>query len=100
MGRRAGHKAIWDEIEEDEEFMFPPGKDRLLVTYEAGIAGAAYIEPVGVGEARPDMPLCLATEFHIPVPLESTYQATWDAAPEEFRQAVETGSMPQVAEEP
>jgi hypothetical protein len=93
------HKAIWDEIEEDEEFMFPPGKDRLLVSYEAGIAGAAYIEPIGVGDALPDMPLCLATEFHIPVPLESTYQATWDAAPAELRQAVETGTLSESEDE-
>jgi hypothetical protein len=28
------------------------------------------------------------------VPLESTYQAAWDASPEAYRQAVETGVMP------
>jgi hypothetical protein len=32
--------------------------------------------------------------FHIPVPLEPTYQATWDASPEEMRIAVETGVLP------
>ncbi len=28
------------------------------------------------------------------IPLESTYRATWDGSPEEFRVAVETGDLP------
>ena len=32
------HQAIWDEIG-DEPFTFPPGKDRLLVSYETGATG-------------------------------------------------------------
>jgi hypothetical protein len=41
------------------------------------------------------MPLFLANSWHVPVPLESTYQATWDASPEDYRVAVETGVMPE-----
>ena len=47
-----------------------------------------------LSQTLPDMPLFLANDFHIMVPLEPTYQATWDAAPEEFRIAVETGVVP------
>jgi hypothetical protein len=87
------HKVIWDELVE-EDFAFPAGKDRILASYETGGELAAYVEPVGVGDVLPDMPLFLTNEFHILVPLEPTYQATWDASPEALRQAVETGEVP------
>jgi hypothetical protein len=88
------HKVIWDEILE-EEFEFPPGEDRILVSYKTGPEQFAYIEPVAVGDPLPDMPLFLTYELHVKVPLEATYQATWDASPEEMRVAVETGVMPE-----
>lgn len=87
------HKLIWDEIEV-EDFSFPPGKDRILVSYQTGSERAAYAETLGVGDVMPDMPLFLASELNIKVPLESTYQATWEASPEEMRVAVETGVLP------
>jgi hypothetical protein len=88
------HKVIWDEIEE-EDFTFPDGKDRILASYETGGVRAAYVEPVAVGDPLPDMPLFLSNDLHVIVPLEPTYQATWDASPEEMRVAVETGIMPE-----
>jgi hypothetical protein len=88
------HKAIWDEIIE-EDFTFTEGKDRLLVSYESGSERAAYIQPVGVGDALPDMALFLASSLHVPVPLEPTYQRAWEASSEEMRVAVETGIMPE-----
>ena len=87
------HKVIWDELE-DEDFAFPEGKDRTLVSYDAGVEQTAYVEPIGLGDALPDMPLFLSRDLHVMVPLESTYQATWDACPEEMRIAVETGVLP------
>jgi hypothetical protein len=88
------HKAIWDEIEE-EDFVFPAGKDRILVSYEAGGERVAYVEPVAVGDDLRDMPLFLAYGMHIRVPLESTYRSAWEASPEEMRTAVETGILPE-----
>jgi hypothetical protein len=87
--------ANWDEIAE-EDFTFPDGTDRTLVSYETGDVRAAYIEPVAVGDTMREMPLFLTNDLHVFVPLESTYQATWDASPEELRVAVETGVMPEV----
>ncbi len=87
------HKAIWDEITE-EEFTFPDRKDRTLVSYEAGPEKIAYIETIGVGDTLPDMPLILSADLHVMVPLERTYEATWYASPEGYREAVETGVMP------
>jgi hypothetical protein len=90
---RGIHKVIWDEIEE-EAFEFPPGKERILVSYETGAERVAYIEPVAVGDALPDMPLFLSEGLHIQVPLETTYQTTWNALPRELQTAVETGHLP------
>ena len=87
------HKALWDEIEE-EDFSFPDGKDRILASYETGGIRRAYVEPVGVGDDLPDMALFLANDLHVKVPLEPTYRAAWDASPEGLRLAVETGIMP------
>ena len=92
------HKAIWDEIEE-AEFEVPTGKDRVLVSYETGRHHVAYIETVGVGDKLPEMPLCLHNDIHIMVPLEPTYQATWEGSPEDLRAAVETGVIPDIEPE-
>jgi hypothetical protein len=89
---------IWDEIEE-EDFTFPPGKDRILASYQTGRERAAYVEPIGVGEIMPDMPLFLASELHIKVPLDLTYQTVWEATPEEMKAAVATGVLPAEDEE-
>jgi hypothetical protein len=88
------HKAIWDEILE-EDFAFPEGKDRLLVSYESGEERAAYVEPVGVGDVLQDMPLFLKSGTHVLVPLESTYQSAWASSSEDMRRAVETGLLPE-----
>jgi hypothetical protein len=88
------HKVIWDEIEE-KDFTLPEGKDRILASYETGDVRAYYVEAVGVGDVLPDMPLFLSNGWHVPVPLEPTYRATWDASPEVYRTAVETGVMPE-----
>jgi hypothetical protein len=88
------HKAIWDEIEE-KDFAFPDGKDRILASYETGEVQADYVEAIGVDDILPEMPLFLRNGWQVPVPLESTYLATWNTSPEEFRVAVETGVMPE-----
>jgi hypothetical protein len=94
------HGVIWDQIGR-EPFDFPPGKDRTLVSYETGDEHVAYVEPMAVGDVLSDMPLFLSSELslHVPVPLETTYEATWAATPEEFRVAVETGILPDAAVE-
>ena len=88
------HKAVWDEIEE-EDFALPDGKDRILVSYETGGQRVAYVEPIAVGDRLPDMALFLTSALHIPVPLEPTYNAAWEASPEALRLAVENGLLPQ-----
>ncbi len=91
------HKAIWDAIEE-EPFELPPGKPLTLAAYVAGdlltgIETTAYVEPVGIGDALPDMPAYLDHRAYVPVPLEPTYQAAWSACPADLRELVETGKL-------
>lgn len=84
------HKAIWDEIE-DQPFELPPDKPLTLAAYVADIPTTAYVEPMGFGDTLPDMPAYLDPDSWIPVPLETTYQATWASCPEDMREAVEHG---------
>jgi hypothetical protein len=83
------HKAVWDELA-DQPFAPPAGKDRTLVSYQVGDGFTAHIEPVGVGDPLPDMPLFLTPHEHVLVPLEPTYAATWAVCPEPIRELVES----------
>lgn len=83
------HKAIWDEFEE-EDIELPPDKPLTLASYDAGPEYVAYVEFVGVGDSLPDMPLFLKPESYVQVPLETTYQATWDVFPAALKGLLET----------
>lgn len=82
------HKAIWDEFT-DESFELPAVNRLTLVAYQAAGEFTAHIEPVGVGDTMPDMPLFLTPDAHVLVPLEATYIATWGMCPEPIRELVE-----------
>jgi hypothetical protein len=81
------HPVIWAGIN-DEPFALPADQQLTLASYVAGEFKTAYVEPVAVGGHIPDMPLFLDSKHYVSVPLESTYQATWIACPEEFKQRV------------
>ena len=78
------HKAIWDELT-DEPFELPEGTPLTLAAYQASPIKTAYVEPVAVGDTLPDMALFLELDFYVNVPLEATYQATWNVLPKEIR---------------
>ncbi|MGH7169327.1 MAG: DUF4058 family protein [Gemmataceae bacterium] len=84
------HKAIWDEFEE-EDFELPPDKPLILASYDAGEDDqTAYVETVGVGDVLPDMPIFLRPRHYVPVPLEATYQTTWNVFPTAVKGLLET----------
>lgn len=83
------HKAIWDEVR-DAPFELPSDKPLTVVSYVAGPAKTAYIEPVAVGDALPSMPIFLDPDWYVAVPLEETYQTTWSQCPRPMREAVVT----------
>jgi hypothetical protein len=93
------HKAIWDEIEENT-FSLPSNQPLTLAAYVAGdpIAGimtTAYVEPIAVGAAMPDMPAYLDYDSYVNVPLESTYMQTWGSCPQAMREVVAKSQPPE-----
>lgn len=81
------HKEIWNQFD-DAFFELPADKPLTLASYAAGDTKEAFVEPVAVGDALPDMPLFVQSSQYILVPLEATYQETWRKCPEPYRQAV------------
>jgi hypothetical protein len=78
------NKAIWDEIG-DNDFALPPDQPLTLGAYIGYPIPEAFIEPTAVGLALKEMPLFLSPEVYVPVPLEATYQAAWEAVPAYWR---------------
>jgi hypothetical protein len=82
------HKSIWDEFT-DQPFELPADKRLTLASYQVAPIRTAYVEPIAVGDRLPDMPLFLWEEMYVNVPLEETYQATWNVLPVQLRELVE-----------
>jgi len=82
------HKAIWDEFQE-EDLNLPADKPLTLASYDAGPPPVAYVEPVAVGDALPDMPIFLKPDFYVLAPLESTYESTWFHFPTPMKRLLE-----------
>jgi hypothetical protein len=81
------HAAIWSQYD-DSDFRLPDGLPLTLVAYRAG-SPRAFVEPVAVGQELPEMPLFLTPNRYVPVPLESTYQAAFEAVPRRWREVLE-----------
>jgi len=82
------HQAIWDEIAPEQIIEREPEQPLTLAAYVSEPL-RAYVEPIGVGQAVPDMPAYLNDEAYVLVPLEVTYQATWTSCPEDMRAIIE-----------
>lgn len=85
---RGIHAAVWSEIM-DDGFTPPEGEPLTLVAYRAADVKQAYIEPTAVGRTLTDMPLFLESGLYVPVPLEQTYQAAFQAVPRRWREELE-----------
>jgi hypothetical protein len=86
------HRVIWEEGHEGD-FPLPPDKPLTCVAYMGGPCLEVFLEPVAVGERLPEMPLFLTTESYVPVPLEATYQAAWEAVPSYWREVVSSSTV-------
>ncbi len=82
------HALIWSEIT-DHSFELPSDRPLTIVSYQTEPTKTAYVEPISVGTALPTMPLFLEGEFYVDLPLELTYQETWNALPVPLKQLVE-----------
>lgn len=78
------HQALGEEFS-DQQFTLPPDKPLTMVAYQVEPVRIAYVEPIAVGDPLPDMPLFLQGDFYVLVPLEETYQTTWNVLPAEIR---------------
>lgn len=79
------HGAIWEALT-GEEYTAPPGEDRTLVAYAAGMTTTAYVEPVAVGRPLPEIALFLEPDGCVMVPLETTYAEAFDGVPEYYQE--------------
>ena len=82
------HKAIWDEMF-DSDFTLPSDMPLTLASYRADQPPEAFLEFTAVGLSLTAMPLFLNLAEYITVPLESSYQAAWDAVPRYWREVIE-----------
>jgi hypothetical protein len=80
---RGIHGAVWGEDYGD--YALFPEQPLTCVSYVGGPAALAFVEPIAVGDALPEMPLFLTSELYVPVPLEATYQSAWEALPAYWR---------------
>ncbi|HEX7375733.1 MAG TPA: DUF4058 family protein [Pirellulales bacterium] len=82
------HGALWQALGE-APYEPPADAPLTLVAYSATQPVTAFIEPVAVGNALPDMPLFLAPDTYVNVPLEETYQAAWRGMSRRWQRVLE-----------
>jgi hypothetical protein len=82
------HGAIWDELA-GEPFELPPGQPLTVASYLGGDMLTAYVEPVGIGDALPSLPIFLSEDRYVPAPLEATYEAAWAVFPAMLKELIE-----------
>jgi hypothetical protein len=83
------HGGLWEQLT-GEVHEPPSDKPLTLAAYDAGPPTVAYVEPVAVGDLLPEMPLFLAPEQYINVPLEATYLAAYQGVPRYYRAILES----------
>jgi hypothetical protein len=87
------HKAIWDEVI-DNDFSLSSDGPLTLVSYIGGPIPEAFIEPTSVGSMLPDMPVFLTSEIYVPAPLEATYRSAWEDLPTYWRDVLSAPEDP------
>ena len=78
------HAAVWSAWTDTPDER-PADKPLTAASYDAGNPFAAYLEPLGVGDPLPEMPLFVRPDVYVPCPLEETYMAAWNALPPQLR---------------
>jgi len=68
-----------------EPYDLPAEEPLTLASYTAGPTVQAYLEHAAIGAPVPDMPLFLAADRYIGVPLENTYQVAYAGMPSYWR---------------
>lgn len=87
------HRAVWGD-DCGPDYAPPPDKPLTCVAYVGGAGAEAFIDPVGVGDVVPQMPLFLTPEMYVYVPLEATYQSAWEGLPAYWRGVLTGAAQP------
>lgn len=74
------HPIIYSKVAGD--YKFDPSHPLTCAAYVGGADAQAFVEPVAVGDALPELPLFLLPDQYVKVPLESTYLRAFEALPE------------------
>ncbi len=82
------HQAIWEKLNESD-FELPADQPLTLVAYRADRSPEAFVEPIGVGQILPEMPVFLEPEAYLPLELEPTYQSAWEAVPRYWQEVIQ-----------
>jgi hypothetical protein len=85
------HRAIWGD-DCGPDYTLPPDRRLACVSYVGGASAEAFVEPLTLGNALPDMPIFLTPEIYVTAPLEATYQSAWDGLAEYWRDVLTQGS--------
>lgn len=88
---RGIHSVIWTKLGGTPKPM-PAEKPLTLAAYDASPPPTAYVEPIAIGDTLIDMPLFLAPDWYVSVPLEATYQAAYRGVPIHLREVLEAPS--------
>lgn len=83
------HRLLWDD--RSDGVVFDANKPLTCVAYLADEMPEAFVEPLAIGDALPEMPLFLTDDVYVPVPLETTYQSAWNELPAYWRDVVTKG---------
>jgi len=87
------HKLIWDEFI-NNEFALPTDKPLSVMAYIGGPCPEVFLEPLAVGLSLPEMPVFLDPDVYVPLPLQATYDLTWQALPSFWRDVVQSPPKP------
>ena len=72
-----------------EQLELPADKRLCVASIEAGDDPKLHAEPLAVGDALPDLPVCLSPGRWVPVPLAATYAEAWAGTPAKYRRLLE-----------
>jgi hypothetical protein len=86
------HALIWEQIT-DEPFRLSAERPLTIASYQATPTKTAWIELISVGSMLPTMPLFLKGAYYVNVPLEFSYQETWNAMPIEVKRMIDRSSL-------
>lgn len=82
------HGLIWSELEHKASQLHTE-KPLTLASYECDSTISAYLEPLAVGDAIPEMPLFLVPKYYIGMPLEQTYRSAFESLPRRWRSVLQ-----------